>query len=125
MLRTSRLWGQVSLPSLCWPWIAHAGTTSLAAQDDGSVLRQQITYLDVVDPAEEFLHGGNHDPAPCCRRPDAPGYPAADGPGGGGVVGTCNDDATQITFKLRPDLKYSDGSPVTAENFRYGHRAHL
>jgi ABC-type oligopeptide transport system substrate-binding subunit len=30
-----------------------------------------------------------------------------------------NDDATQITFKLRPNLKYSDGSPLTAENFRY------
>ncbi|MCC6314463.1 MAG: peptide ABC transporter substrate-binding protein, partial [Thermomicrobiales bacterium] len=30
-----------------------------------------------------------------------------------------NDDATQITFHLRSDLKYSDGSPLTAENFRY------
>ena len=30
-----------------------------------------------------------------------------------------NDDATQITFHLRPDLTYSDGSPLTAENFRY------
>ena len=30
-----------------------------------------------------------------------------------------NEDATQITFQLRPDLKYSDGSPLTAENFRY------
>jgi oligopeptide transport system substrate-binding protein len=30
-----------------------------------------------------------------------------------------NDDATQITFHLREGLKYSDGSPLTAENFRY------
>ena len=30
-----------------------------------------------------------------------------------------NDDATQITFHLREGLKYSDGSPMTAENFRY------
>ncbi|HET7055380.1 MAG TPA: ABC transporter substrate-binding protein, partial [Thermomicrobiales bacterium] len=30
-----------------------------------------------------------------------------------------NDDATQITFHLRDGLKYSDGSPLTAENFRY------
>ena len=30
-----------------------------------------------------------------------------------------NDDATQITFTLRSDLTYSDGSPITAENFRY------
>src|SRR5919106_1027307 len=28
-------------------------------------------------------------------------------------------DATQITFHLREGLKYSDGSPLTAENFRY------
>ncbi|MBV9787338.1 MAG: peptide ABC transporter substrate-binding protein, partial [Chloroflexi bacterium] len=28
-----------------------------------------------------------------------------------------NDDATVVTFTLRADLKYSDGSPVTAEDF--------
>lgn len=30
-----------------------------------------------------------------------------------------NGDATQLTFTVRPDLKYSDGSPLVAENFRY------
>jgi oligopeptide transport system substrate-binding protein len=30
-----------------------------------------------------------------------------------------NDDATQITFHLRQGLTYSDGSPLTAERFRY------
>ncbi len=30
-----------------------------------------------------------------------------------------NNDATQITFHLREGLTYSDGSPLTAENFRY------
>ena len=30
-----------------------------------------------------------------------------------------NADGTVVTFKLREGLKYSDGSPVTAENFRY------
>ncbi len=30
-----------------------------------------------------------------------------------------NADATQITFHLRQGLTYSDGSPLTAENFRY------
>ena len=30
-----------------------------------------------------------------------------------------NDDATEITFKLREGLVYSDGSPITAESFRY------
>jgi len=30
-----------------------------------------------------------------------------------------NEDATQITFTLREGLTYSDGSALTAENFRY------
>jgi oligopeptide transport system substrate-binding protein len=30
-----------------------------------------------------------------------------------------NEDATKITFHLREGLTYSDGSPLTAENFRY------
>ncbi|MCC7164702.1 MAG: peptide ABC transporter substrate-binding protein [Anaerolineae bacterium] len=30
-----------------------------------------------------------------------------------------NDDATQLTFKIRPGLKYSDGTPLNAARFRY------
>ena len=30
-----------------------------------------------------------------------------------------NEDLTEITFKIREGLTYSDGSPITAENFRY------
>ncbi len=30
-----------------------------------------------------------------------------------------NEDATELTFFLREGLQYSDGSPLTAENFRY------
>jgi oligopeptide transport system substrate-binding protein len=30
-----------------------------------------------------------------------------------------NDDATQLIFQLRPDLKYSDGSPLNAKRFEY------
>ncbi|GIV95764.1 MAG: ABC transporter substrate-binding protein [Herpetosiphonaceae bacterium] len=30
-----------------------------------------------------------------------------------------NEDATVLTFTLRPDLKYSDGSPLTAQNYEY------
>ena len=30
-----------------------------------------------------------------------------------------NADGTQMTFHLREGLKYSDGSPLTSENFRY------
>jgi oligopeptide transport system substrate-binding protein len=93
--------------------------TSLAAQDDGSVLRvQQITYPDVVDPQKSsftaeitilaLLYEG------LTRLDDQQQtVPAA------AESWEYNDDATQITFKLRPDLTYSDGSPLTAENFRY------
>ena len=30
-----------------------------------------------------------------------------------------NDDATQFTFKLREDVKWSDGEPITAHDFEY------
>ncbi|RPJ38920.1 MAG: peptide ABC transporter substrate-binding protein, partial [Chloroflexi bacterium] len=30
-----------------------------------------------------------------------------------------NDDATQLTFKLRDGLTYSDGSPLNAKRFEY------
>lgn len=30
-----------------------------------------------------------------------------------------NDDATQLTFHLRDGLMYSDGTPITSENFRF------
>jgi len=30
-----------------------------------------------------------------------------------------NDDATQLVFTLRPDLKYSDGTPLNAQRFVY------
>ena len=30
-----------------------------------------------------------------------------------------NDDATQLTFHIRDGLTYSDGSPITSENFRF------
>ncbi len=30
-----------------------------------------------------------------------------------------NEDATQLTFHIRDGLKYSDGTPITSENFRF------
>ena len=36
-----------------------------------------------------------------------------------------NDDATQITFHLRPDLKYSDGSPLDGGELPLRRGAHL
>ena len=91
----------------------------VAAQDSSNVLRiHQIVYPDVVDPQKSsyanelailaLVYEG-------LTRLDAEQntVPAA------AESWEYNDDATQITFHLRPDLKYSDGSPLTAENFRY------
>ena len=91
----------------------------VAAQDDGNVLRiHQIVYPDVVDPQKSsyanelailaLVYEG------LTRLNDKQEtVPAA------AESWEYNDDATQITFHLRPDLKYSDGTPLTAENFRY------
>ena len=91
----------------------------VAAQDDGNVLRiHQIVYPDVVDPqkssyANELAILALAYEGLTRLDTDQNTVPAA------AESWEYNDDATQITFKLRPDLKYSDGSPLTAENFRY------
>jgi oligopeptide transport system substrate-binding protein len=90
-----------------------------AAQDGGKVLRvHQDTYPDVVDPQKSSYgleiailnlayQGLTHFDT------NMETVPAA------AESWEYNEDATQLTFHLRPDLKYSDGSPLTAENFRY------
>jgi oligopeptide transport system substrate-binding protein len=119
MLRMSRAWVRVAallaVLSLVVPMVAR-GT---AAQDSGKVLRVHHTgYPDVVDPQKssfsneldilELVYEG-------LTRLDTnlQTVPAA------AESWDYNDDATQITFHLRPNLVYSDGTPLTAENFRY------
>ena len=36
--------------------------------------------------------------------------------------GGLNDDLTVVTYKLLPDVTWSDGEPFTAEDVRYGKR---
>ena len=93
--------------------------TALAAQDSGKILRvHEPVYPDVVDPQKSsfvneidiltLAYEGltrldtNQETVPAAAE-----------------SWEYNDDATQITFHLREGLKYSDGSPLTAENFRY------
>ena len=38
---------------------------------------------------------------------------------------TCSDDGLTWTFRLRPDLRWSDGSPLEASDFRYAWRRAL
>jgi oligopeptide transport system substrate-binding protein len=115
-------------PALAWNWLPALAIalalmapalTGLAAQDDGNVLRiHHLVYPDVVDPQKSsyvneidilaLAYEGltridtNQETVP-----------------GAAESWEYNEDATQITFHLRPDLTYSDGSPLTAENFRY------
>jgi oligopeptide transport system substrate-binding protein len=94
-------------------------TVGTAAQDGGKVLRiQEPTYPDVVDPQKSSFVNEIDLLATAYEGltrldTEQSTVPAA------AESWQYNDDATQITFKLREGLKYSDGSPLTAENFRY------
>ena len=111
----ARLVGFIVILSLISPGV-NAPTT---AQEGGKVLRvHQPVYPDVVDPQKSsyvneidilaLAYEGltrldtNQETVPAAAE-----------------SWEYNADATQITFKLRPGLKYSDGSPLNAENFRY------
>jgi oligopeptide transport system substrate-binding protein len=119
MKRVSGYWAKIAAIVAVFAMIVPMLTVGAAAQDAGKVVRvQQITYPDVVDPQKSsftaeiavlaLVYEG------LTRLDDTQAtVPAA------AESWEYNDDATQITFKLRPDLKYSDGSPLTAENFRY------
>src|SRR5688500_2342640 len=118
MISVSRHWARLAAVVAVFALIVPLLATGTAAQD-GKVLRvMQDTYPDVVDPQKSsfaneidilaLAYEGltrldtNQETVPATAE-----------------SWEYNDDATQITFHLRPDLKYSDGSPLTAENFRY------
>jgi oligopeptide transport system substrate-binding protein len=91
-----------------------------SAQDSaGKVLRvHQATWPDVVDPqkssssSEIVILSANYEGL---TRLDSDGntVPAA------AESWEFNEDGTVLTFHLRAGLTYSDGSPLTAERFRY------
>jgi oligopeptide transport system substrate-binding protein len=115
----SHTWVRLAALVAAFALVVPGLVTGTAAQEGGKNLRvQQITYPDVVDPqkssftseiailalAYEGLTRLDNQQATVPAAAESWEY---------------NEDATQITFHLRPDLKYSDGSPLTAENFRY------
>src|SRR5215212_5899152 len=119
MHRLPRCWSGLAALTVVFTLVMPALATSTLAQEDGNVLRvHHLSYPDVVDPQKssttpeidilQLVYEGltrldtNQETVP-----------------GAAESWEYNDDATQITFHLRPDLKYSDGSPLTAENFRY------
>jgi oligopeptide transport system substrate-binding protein len=118
MNRVSRHWARlaaiVAILALVVPFVT-AGTHA----QGGKVLRvHHPTYPDVVDP-QKSSYTNEIDILSLAYEgltrldTNQETVPAA------AESWEYNDDATQITFHLREGLKYSDGSPLTAENFRY------
>src|SRR5215207_8157656 len=119
MRSSVKAWFRLSAVAMTLALVIPVLSMATAAQDDGKVLRvMQEVYPDVVDP-QKSSYGIEIAvlalPYEGLTRLDSnlETVPAA------AESWEYNDDATQITFHLRPDLKYSDGSPLTAENFRY------
>jgi len=93
--------------------------TTFAAQDEGKVLRiHHPVYPDVVDPQKSSFTNEIDILALAYEGLTRLDTNQETVPGAA-ESWEYNDDATQITFHLRDGLKYSDGSPLTAENFRY------
>src|SRR5215210_6861699 len=119
MIRMSRHWARLAAIAAVFALIVPILTAGTAAQDGGKVLRvMQDTYPDVVDPQKSSYAveiAVLALPYEGLTRLDTnqETVPAA------AESWEYNEDATQITFHLREGLKYSDGSPLTAENFRY------
>ena len=119
MPRVSHYWVKLAAIVAVFALIVPVLTTGTAAQDGGKVLRvMQDTYPDVVDPQKSSYAveiAVLALPYEGLTRLDTnqETVPAA------AESWEYNEDATQITFHLREGLKYSDGSPLTAENFRY------
>jgi oligopeptide transport system substrate-binding protein len=119
MRSSVKAWFRLSAVAMTLALVIPVLSMATAAQDDGKVLRvMQEVYPDVVDP-QKSSYGIEIAvlalPYEGLTRLDSnlETVPAA------AESWEYNEDATQITFHLREGLKYSDGSPLTAENFRY------
>jgi oligopeptide transport system substrate-binding protein len=90
-----------------------------APTDAAKVLRVNIgTYPDVIDPQKssfvnEIAHLTNIYEGLTRLDAKLATVPAA------AEKWEYNDDATELAFTLRPDLKYSDGTPLNAKRFEY------
>jgi len=88
------------------------------AQDEKVLRVHQVTFPENLDPqkmsfSSEIVIGAINYEGLTRQDTDLNTVPAA------AESWEFNDDATQLTFHIRPDLKYSDGTPITSENFRY------
>jgi ABC-type oligopeptide transport system substrate-binding subunit len=111
----ARIIGLLALLALLVPMFS----TPVHSQDNGKVLRiHQTTYPDIADPqkssftSEIELLSLNYEGLTKLDE-NLNTVPAA------AESWEFNEDGTVLTFHLRQGLKYSDGSPLTAENYRY------
>ncbi|MFM9105633.1 MAG: ABC transporter substrate-binding protein [Chloroflexota bacterium] len=112
--RFARVASLMTVLALFVPMVVGTAT----AQDDGTIRMNAETWPDVFDPQKS-----SYTNEISILTLAYEGLTKLD-PAGATIPGSAesweyNEDATQLTFKLRPDLKFSDGSPLTAENFRY------
>src|SRR5215203_6148615 len=119
MPRVSHYWVKLTAILAVFALIVPVLTAGTAAQEGGKVLRvHHVTYPDVVD-AQKSSFTNEIDILALAYEgltklnTNQETVPAA------AESWEYNEDATQITFHVREGLKYSDGSPLTAENFRY------
>src|SRR5215204_2045966 len=119
MPRVSRYWAKLAAMVAVFALVVPILTTGTAAQDEGKILRiHHIGYPDVVDPQKSSF-GNEIDILSLVYEGLTRLDVNQETVPGAAESWEYNDDATQITFHLREGLKYSDGSPLTAENFLY------
>src|SRR5215203_3309269 len=119
MRSSVKAWFRLSAVAMTLALVIPVLSMATAAQNEGKVLRiNQLVYPDVVDP-QKSSYSNEIDILALAYEgltrfdTQLQTVPAA------AESWEYNEDATQITFHLREGLKYSDRSPLTAENFRY------
>ena len=91
-----------------------------ATPKDGLVLADQIDDMISLDPAEAFEFSGAEANAQIYDRLVT--YPIDDVSKLQGHVAeswTVSDDGKQVTFKIRPGIKFHSGNPLTAEDVAF------
>jgi peptide/nickel transport system substrate-binding protein len=101
--------------------VAHSGIAK-----DGGTLRVNISAGDIqsVDPAIDYdLVGWTVEYATCVKLLNYPDRPGKAGtrlvPDGAAAMPTVSGDGRTYTFRIRSDLRFNTGDPVTASNFAY------
>lgn len=101
--------------------LAVGGAPAMAATPkDGLVLADQIDDMISLDPAEVFEFSAAEIQAQIYDRLVT--YPPDDVSKLEGLIAeswSVSDDGTQVTFKIRPGIKFHSGNPLTAHDVAY------